>query len=97
MEPEFPKFPANIKDKYNNRHIQCGEVMYEVLGIAGENKMQRIMQTMRSFDFFGTPAGLIISMDKAMGMPKALDIGIYMQSIMLLAQEHGLNSCPQVS
>lgn len=81
----------------HERRDTCGEVMYEALGIAREDKMQRIMQTIKNYDFFGAPVGIILSMEREMGQPQCLDIGIYMQSIKLLAKERGLDTCPQVS
>ena len=34
-------------------------------------------------------------MPKSMGPVNAIDVGIYLQSLMLLMAEHGLGSCPQ--
>jgi len=96
-EPEFPTYPKKLADPYHSRRGDCGEVMYQALGIAREDKMNRIMQTMKNYDFFGAPVGIILSMEREMGQPQCLDIGIYMQSIMLLAKERGLDTCPQVS
>ncbi|WP_432470246.1 nitroreductase [Amphritea sp. HPY] len=96
-EPEFPTYPNKMADPYHERRGTCGEVMYEALGIARDDKMKRIMQTMKNYDFFGAPVGIILSMEREMGQPQCLDIGIYMQSIMLLAKERGLDTCPQVS
>lgn len=96
-EPEFPTYPSKLADPYHSRRGDCGELMYDALGIAREDKMNRIMQTMKNYNFFGAPVGIILSMDRDMGQPQCLDIGIYMQSIMLLAKERGLDTCPQVS
>jgi nitroreductase len=96
-EPEFPTYPQKLAAPYHARRGDCGEVMYEALGIAREDKMKRVMQTMKNYDFFGAPVGIILSMEREMGQPQCLDIGIYMQSIMLLAKERGLDTCPQVS
>ncbi len=96
-EPEFPTYPEKMSEPYHGRRAVCGEVMYEALSITREDKMQRMMQTMKNYDFFGAPVGLIISMERDMGQPQCLDIGIFMQSIMLLAKERGLDTCPQVS
>ena len=96
-EPEFPTYPNKLAAPYHSRRADCGEVMYQALGIAREDKMKRIMQTMKNYNFFGAPVGIILSMEREMGQPQCLDIGIYMQSIMLLAKERGLDTCPQVS
>ena len=50
----------------------------------------------KNFTFFGAPVGLIFTLDKEMGPPQWSDVGMFMQSFMLLARERGLHTCPQV-
>lgn len=96
-QPEFPTYPTKLTAPYHARRGDCGELMYQALGIAREDKMSRMMQTMKNYEFFGAPVGIILSMKRDMGEPQCLDIGIYLQSIMLLAKERGLDTCPQVA
>lgn len=96
-EPQFPTYPAKLEQPYHRRRGDCAELMYGALGIPRENKMDRIMQVMKNYNFFGAPVGIILTMDREMAEPQCLDMGIYMQSLMLLAKERGLDSCPQVS
>jgi nitroreductase len=49
----------------------------------------------RNFDFFGAPVGLFFFLDRRMGPPQWSDLGMYMQTVMLLAVEAGLDSCAQ--
>ena len=39
--------------------------------------------------------GLFFCIDRQMGPPQWADLGMYMQSVMLLAREQGLHTCPQ--
>jgi nitroreductase len=96
-EPEFPTYPKAMGEPYYTRRADCGELMYTALDIPREDKMGRIIQVMKNYDFFGAPVGIILTMDREMGEPQCLDMGIYMQSIMLAAKEKGLDTCPQVS
>ncbi len=96
-EPSFPTYPKNLREPYRQRRSDCGERMYQALGIAREDKPARIKQVMKNFYFFGAPVGIFITMDENMDMGQAMDIGIYSQNIMLLAKERGLDTCPQVS
>ncbi|BDM64399.1 NADH dehydrogenase [Shewanella sp. NFH-SH190041] len=96
-KPEFATYPSPLAPPYHQRRADCGELMYQALGIAREDKPARIAQTMANYAFFGAPVGILLSMDRAMGMPQAIDIGIYLHALMLLAQERGLATCPQVS
>jgi nitroreductase len=49
----------------------------------------------RNWQFFGAPHAAFFSMPKTMSEINAVDMGIYLQSIMLLLTENGLASCPQ--
>ena len=49
----------------------------------------------RNFDFFGAPVGLFFTLDRRMGAPQWCDLGMYMQTLMLLAVEAGLDTCAQ--
>ncbi|WP_116365567.1 nitroreductase [Parahaliea mediterranea] len=96
-EPEFPTYPAGLGSPYRERRAECGERMYSALGISREDRDRRIAQVMQNYRFFGAPVGILLTMDRDMDMPQCLDLGIYLQSLMLAAREQGLDTCPQVS
>ena len=60
-----------------------------------EDKFARLLQFARNYHFFGAPVGLFFFIDRRMGPPQWSDLGMYMQSVMLLAREHGLDTCAQ--
>jgi nitroreductase len=94
---EYKIYAANLKDPYNSRRIQCAEDLYGTIGIARENKMARLMQFARNFDFYGAPVGMILSIDRTMEQGQWADVGMFLQSILLLAHERGLSACPQAA
>ena len=96
-QPEFPTYPEAMKEPYRSRRFRCGETLYDTLEIPREDKIQRIMQVLKNFNFFGAPVGILITLDRSMAEPQCIDVGIMMQSLMLLAKESGLATCPQVS
>ena len=49
----------------------------------------------KNFEFFGAPAGFFCFIDRCMGPPQWSDLGMFLQTFMLLAQEAGLSTCPQ--
>jgi nitroreductase len=71
--------------------------LYEALNIQRTDKAARADQWQENFEFFGAPVGLIFTMDRQMGPAQFMDLGIYLQTLMLLAQERGLNTCSQLS
>lgn len=88
-------YPKQLKEPYRTRRYQGGEDLYATLGIAQDDKAGRMQQLFRNATFFGAPVGLFILIDRQMGPPQCADLGIYLQSLMLLAVEVGLDSCPQ--
>jgi nitroreductase len=71
--------------------------MYSSLGIGRDDKTARFEQAAKNMFFFGAPAGLIITLDRELCESQIIDVGIFVQSILLLSQERGLATCPQAS
>jgi len=92
---EYEIYPPKLKEPYRTRRYKCGEDMYATIGVSRENKMARLMQFARNYEFFGAPVGLFFCIDRDMGPPQWSDLGMYMQTVMLLARQHGLHSCAQ--
>ncbi len=94
---DIPIYPDNLQQPWRQRRGICGEVVYEALGIAREDKMARMMQVLKNFSFFGAPVGLILTMDRSLSKGQIVDIGLILQNIQLLAVERGLDTCAQAS
>lgn len=92
---EYDIYPKELKEPYKSRRFKCGEDMYATLGIARENKAGRLMQFARNFRAFGAPVLLFFAIDRQMGCDQWADLGMFMQSVMLLAREQGLHTCAQ--
>jgi nitroreductase len=92
---EYDIYPPNLKEPYRTRRFKCGEDLYATIGIARADRERRIRQYGRNFELFGAPVALFFAIDRCMGADQWADVGMFMQSIMLLAREHGLHTCPQ--
>lgn len=92
---EYDIYPPKLKEPYRSRRFQCGEDLYATIAVAREDKAGRLQQFARNFEFFGAPLALFFAIDRQMGTPQWSDVGMFLQSIMLLAREHGLDTCPQ--
>lgn len=88
-------YPPNLWEPYRSRRFANGEELYQSLGIPREDKPARLEQLARNGRFFGAPVGLIVAVDERMGLPQWTDLGIYLQSFMLLACANGLATCAQ--
>ena len=94
---EYNIYPPNLKEPYRSRRFKCGEDLYALIGIGREERERRLKQYARNYELFGAPVGLFFAVDRIMGQDQWADIGMFMQSIMLLAREQGLHTCPQES
>lgn len=94
-DPTYPAYPSPLWEPHRSWRYKLGEDMYARLGIAKDDKAARLNWLVQNIKFFEAPVGLIITGDKRLGMPQYMDIGILLQSIMLLAREHGLHTAPQ--
>lgn len=93
--PEYHIYPPDLTEPYRTRRFRVGEAMYATMNIPREDKMSRLQFFSRNWEFFGAPAGLIFTIDRQMQQGQWADLGMFMQSIMLLAREHGLHTAPQ--
>jgi nitroreductase len=92
---EYDVYPRELDEPYRSRRFKCGEDLYATIGIAREDKPGRLRQFARNYRFFDAPVGLFFCIDRQMGPPQWSDLGMYMQTVMLLARERGLHTCPQ--
>jgi len=90
-------YPPGLQDPWRQRRADCGERMYSVLGIARDDKAARFAQGAKNLSFFGAPVGLFVTTDRSMVESQIMDVGMFIMSILLLAQERGLATCPQAS
>lgn len=93
--PAYDIYPPNLTSPYRDSRFKVGEDMYALLGIPREDKAARIQRLFENYQFFGAPAGLFCYVDRQMGPPQWSDLGMFLQTFMLLATEAGLGTCAQ--
>lgn len=93
--PTHPAYPSPLWEPQRSWRYKLGEDMYALLGIPRENKMGRLVWLAQNSKFFEAPVGIIVTGDKRLNAPQHIDIGIFLQSVMLLAREAGLHTAPQ--
>jgi len=92
-------FPAGAKMEgpYLDRRRACGFGYYATMGVERHDKEGRLAIARKNFEFFGAPHVAFFSMPATFQFPQALDVGILLQSVMLLMVEHGLGCIAQGS
>ena len=94
-QAEYDIYPRGLTDPWESRRFGVGEALYASLGIPREDKTVRLGQFMQNYRGFGAPVMLFLHCSRLMGPPQWSDMGMWLQSVMLLLVEHGLASCPQ--
>ena len=93
--PAYDIYPSPLSEPYRTSRFKVGEDMYATLGIGRDDKAGRLAQFAKNLDFFGAPAAIFCFIERTMGPPQWSDLGMFLQTFMLLAQEAGLDTCPQ--
>ena len=96
-EREFEMYPPALKPPYGERRSAFGKERYCALGIAREDLEARQRAAIANWDCFGAPAALFCYIDRDLGLPQWADVGMYLQTVMLLLRAEGLHSCPQMA
>lgn len=96
-EREYEMYPPTLKSPYHERRSAFGHERYSALGIEREDWEARQRAAAANWDCFGAPAALFCYIDREMGRPQWSDVGMYLQTVMLLLRAEGLHSCPQMA
>lgn len=94
-EFEISVYPENLWEPHRTRRFTVGEQMYSLVGIPREDKAGRLKWFQKNFEFFGAPVGLFFSIDRRFDRGQWAHLGMFMQSIALLAVEKELATCMQ--
>ena len=91
--PEIPHKP--FEGKYRQRQVDLAIQIFNLMGIAREDKEKRAEWMQRGFRLFNAPAAFILSRDKSLDESalSLLDIGAITQTICLIALNYGLGTC----
>lgn len=87
----------NFAGEYRKRQVECAAALYDNMGIARDDKAGRIRGVLRNQQFFDAPHVAFIGMPKQFDVENALDVGCYMQTLMLVLTSHGIACCPQLA
>ena len=93
-------YPVKWVNPYKKRRIVTGSGLYKLMEVDRKDNETRIEMWKDNFRWFGAGTVIFVFTDKANideSQGVLIDCGAYMQSIMLAAQEFGIDSCPQGS
>lgn len=85
----------HVREPYRSRRRKVAQDLYLAVDInRGETQKMRV-QTSRNFVFFDAPVGLFFTIDRDLDNGRWLDYGMFLQTLMLAAKAHGLDTCAQ--
>ena len=92
--PDFP-WPGDYPEPYNTHRRACGKALYDAMGVARGDSVGRQAAWMANYAAFGAPHVAMVSVDRRIGPYAMLDLGCWLQSLMLAAVERGVSCCAQ--
>ncbi|MGJ7562950.1 nitroreductase [Variovorax sp. GB1R11] len=95
--PAPAHFPEPLPDVFRARLTDFGGRYYASLGIDRSDAAARTRQTERNYAFFDAPVGLIFSIDRRLKPHSWIDLGLFAQTLMIVAKARGVDTCPQVA
>lgn len=98
-EPAHPDIPVASEwpENLGNRSKTHNARRFEALGIARDDVAGRDQLRLSNYRFFGAPCVFFIHMDKSLGLWSHIDLGIFLQGVLMAAHSLGLGACLQAS
>jgi len=95
--PDYAYYPKEWVEPYKSRRKASGLALYSALRIRKEDADARLKAWNNNYRFFGAPVGLLFFLDRSLSQGSWVDMGMFIENVMLAARGHGLESCPQAS
>jgi nitroreductase len=95
--PDYQYYLTPLPSLFKKHAINCGAALYGALGIDKADLAGRDSQWARNYEFFNAPACFFIFLDPFTTQGSFMDVGMFMQNIMLAALDFELATCPQAS
>ena len=95
--PEYNYYPESWPEPYLGRRRTVGWALLEAAGVVkGDRAGSRAWHDW-NFDFFGAPVGLIFTIDRRLGVGAFIDLGMFLQGLIVAARALGMDACPQAA
>jgi len=96
-QEEARYYPEQWRAPYLERRRQVGKDLYGLLGIAKGDTAGMHAQYARNYRFFDAPVGLFFTVERHLTSGHAVwvDLGAFLQSVMVMARHFGLDTCAQ--
>jgi nitroreductase len=90
--PDFP-LPTEWPEECLRRHKALGKALFAKIGIRRDDHARRKEHYLQMFQGFGAPVFVYMCLDKKLTNWAMLDVGIFIQTVCLVAISKGVSSC----
>lgn len=97
MRMDYESRPAELPASHQERAAAASLGVHAAKGIAREDQAGRRAHLRDNFRFYGAPAALIFHLPSNAAPGTFLEMGFFVQNVMLGLVARGLGSCPQAS
>jgi nitroreductase len=94
---DYDYYPVRWREPFLSRRRKIGWDMYSLIGVGKGDFEGTERHRRRNFDFFGAPVGMIFTLDEDLEIGSWIDLGMFMDAVMVAARAHGLHTCPQAA
>lgn len=95
--PDYAYYPDQWEEPYKSRRKTCGLALYTALDIQRSDIAKQKQAWNNNYRFFDAPVGLLFFIDQQLNQGSWMDMGMFIQNIMLAATHYELSTCPQAS
>ncbi len=96
MSVDFP-WPGAYPEPYGRHRKECGVALYAAMGVARDDHEGRRDAWLRNFRAFDAPHIAMVGVDRRMMPYAAIDLGCWLQSVLLAATAEGVATCAQAA
>lgn len=94
-EAEYVYAMKQWREPYKTRRREVGWALYDLMGVVkGDYEGSRAAAD-RNYVFFDAPVGMILTIERDLSVGSWMDLGMFLQSLMVAARGMGLDTCPQ--
>ena len=95
-QPEVP-YPPAYPEPYAQRRRACGRALFTAMDVGRDDREARREAWLRNYRFFDAPHAAIVCQDHRLGAYAGIDIGVWLGTLLALAEARGIDTCPMAS
>jgi nitroreductase len=89
--------PVEWPEPHRTLRREIGWALYGLLGIRKGDRAAARRWHDQNFTFFGAPVGMIMTVDRRLGLGSLIDIGMFLEALNIAARSFGLEACAQAA